>query len=145
MSNQHSASLVNIQDYNISSKSSSYRERKSELHMLLYTLHTCTSTAQFSCEALLTLIQSNTSCIFIQIQSQGPISACCSLILIAPFSTFICHPIHLVGTTPCPWGGSAWNKKLQEEHGLRQDQPHQPSASRQCLVASVHSGTCLSH
>lgn len=124
MSNQHSASLVSIQDYNISSKASSYRERKSELHMLLYALHICTSTAQFSCEALLTLIQSNASCIFSKIQSQDPISACCSLTPIASSSTFICHPVHLVGTTPCPWGGSAWSKKLQEEHGLRRGQLH---------------------
>ena len=122
MSNQHSVSLVNIQDYNISSKASSYRERKSELHMLLYVLHICTCTAQFPCEALFTLIQSNASCIFSKIQSQDPISACCSLILIASFSTFICHPLHLVGTTPHLRGGSAWSKKLQEERGLRQGQ-----------------------
>lgn len=124
MSNQHSASLVNIQDYNISPKASSYRERKSELHMLLYALHIRTSsTAQFPCEAL-TLIQSNVSRIFSKIQSQDPISACSSLILITSFPTFICHPVHLVGTAPCPWGGSAWSKKLQEEHGLRQGQLH---------------------
>lgn len=124
VSNQHSASLVNIQDYNISSRASSNRERKSELHIPLYALHICTSTTQFSCEELLTPIQSNRLSIFSKTQSQDPISACCSLILIASFSTFICHSVHLVGTMPCPWGSTARSKKLQKEDGQRQGQLH---------------------
>lgn len=129
--------LINIQSH-LSTKANS------ELHVLLYALHICTSTAQFSCEAL-TLIQSNASCIFSKTQSQGPTAAWCSMILFAPSSTFICHPVPLVGTMPCPWGGSAWSKKLREEQSLRQGQLHTAlSPSWQCLVASGQL-TCSFH
>lgn len=129
--------LINIQSH-LSTKG------KAELHVLLYALHICTSTAQPSCEAL-PLIQSNAACIFSKTQSQGPTTAWCSVPLFASSSTFICHPVPLVGTMPCLWGDSAWSKKLQDEQSLRQGHLHTAlSPSRQCLVASGQL-TCSFH